>query len=106
MQEQKTVQENTELSFIEFKKTVLNDYRIGRISREARQRQVGIWVLQATAMPTILVETGYITNPEEDEYLNSVDGQQEICNAIAQAVAHYKTALETNSFRNIVENTQ
>jgi N-acetylmuramoyl-L-alanine amidase len=80
--------------------------KVGRISREARQRQVGIWVLQATAMPSILVETGYITNPEEEDYLNSVDGQQEICNAIAQAVAHYKTALETNSFRNIVENTQ
>ena len=80
--------------------------KIGRISREARQRQVGIWVLQATAMPSILVETGYITNPEEEDYLNSVDGQQEICNAITQAVAHYKTALETNSFRNITDDTQ
>lgn len=75
--------------------------KIGRISREARQRQVGIWVLQATAMPSILVETGYITNPEEEDYLNSVDGQQQICNAITQAIQHYKTALETNSFQTI-----
>ncbi len=35
MQQDKTVQENTELSFVEFKKTVLGDYKIGRISREA-----------------------------------------------------------------------
>lgn len=80
--------------------------KVGRISREARQRQVGIWVLQATAMPSILVETGYITNPEEEDYLNSIDGQQEICDAIARAVQHYKLALETNSFHNLSDNTQ
>jgi N-acetylmuramoyl-L-alanine amidase len=75
--------------------------KIGRTSREAKQRGVGIWVLQATNMPSILVETGFISNPEEEEYLNSVDGQQQICNAIANAVQHYKTALETNSFQTI-----
>ena len=36
--------------------------RAGRVDRDVRQRGVGIWVLQATAMPSILVETGYITN--------------------------------------------
>ncbi|HEY2726074.1 MAG TPA: N-acetylmuramoyl-L-alanine amidase [Parafilimonas sp.] len=75
--------------------------KIGRTSREAKQRGVGIWVLQATNMPSILVETGFISNPEEEDYLNSVDGQQQICNAITNAVQHYKTALETNSFQTI-----
>jgi N-acetylmuramoyl-L-alanine amidase len=75
--------------------------KIGRTSREARQRGVGIWVLQATNMPSILVETGFISNPEEEDYLNSVDGQQQICNAITNAVQHYKTALETNNFQTI-----
>ena len=75
--------------------------KIGRTSRGAKQRQVGIWVLQATAMPSILVETGYITNPQEEDYLNSVDGQQQICDAISNAVQHYKTALETNNFQTI-----
>lgn len=73
----------------------------GRISREARQRQVGIWVLQATAMPSILVETGYITNPEEENYLNSDKGQDEVSAAIVSAVKRYRVALETNSFRNL-----
>jgi N-acetylmuramoyl-L-alanine amidase len=75
--------------------------KIGRASRGAKQRQVGIWVLQATAMPSILVETGYITNPQEEDYLNSIDGQQQICDAITKAVQHYKVALETNTFQTI-----
>ena len=80
--------------------------KIGRTSREAKQRGVGIWVLQATNMPSILVETGFISNPEEEDYLNSVDGQQQICNAIGNAVQHYKTALETNSFQTIPTDSQ
>ncbi len=75
--------------------------KIGRTSREAKQRGVGIWVLQATAMPSILVETGFISNPQDEDYLNSVDGQQQICDAITRAVQHYKVALETNAFQTI-----
>ena len=80
--------------------------KIGRTSREAKQRGVGIWVLQATAMPSILVETGFISNPEDEDYLNSVDGQQQICDAITNAVTHYKTALETNTFQTISPDSQ
>lgn len=66
----------------------------GRATRDALQRQVGIWVLQATAMPSILVETGYITNPEEEEYLNSPKGQQETADVITKAVLRYRYSLE------------
>ncbi len=68
--------------------------KAGRISREARQRQVGIWVLQAVAMPAILVETGFISNPEEEDYLNSDKGQEELCLAIVNALKRYKHSLE------------
>jgi len=68
--------------------------KVGRISREARQRQVGIWVLQATAMPSILVETGYISNPKEEDYLNSKKGQQEVADAIVRALIRYRNSLE------------
>jgi N-acetylmuramoyl-L-alanine amidase len=48
----------------------------GRLSGGAMQRNdEGIWVLQATGMPSILVETGFITNEEEEKYLNSDAGQ-------------------------------
>lgn len=67
---------------------------VGRAIRGALQRQVGIWVLQAVAMPSILVETGYITNPEEEDYLNSEQGQQETADAITKAVQRYRYSLE------------
>jgi N-acetylmuramoyl-L-alanine amidase len=68
--------------------------KAGRISGGPHQRQVGIWVLQATAMPSILVETGFITNPQEEDYLNSESGQLEIAQCITNAVKNYTAWLE------------
>jgi N-acetylmuramoyl-L-alanine amidase len=66
----------------------------GRVSRGVKQRRVGIWVLQATAMPSILVETGYISHRPEEDYLNSEKGQQDIAEAVTNAVKKYKEAQE------------
>lgn len=75
--------------------TVEEEFRkVGRISREVKQRQVGIWVLQATAMPSILIEAGYISNPEEEDYMNSEKGQDEIVSAIIKALIRYQKALQ------------
>ena len=68
--------------------------KVGRTSRGQQQRQVGIWVLQATAMPSVLVETGYITNREEEDYLNSEKGQDEISECIVNALRGYISWLE------------
>jgi len=69
--------------------------KVGRISRGARQRnEKGIWVLQATAMPSVLVELGFISNPDEEDYLNSANGQEEAANCIYKAVKRYKEELE------------
>lgn len=68
--------------------------KVGRVDRDVRQRSVGIWVLQATAMPSILVETGYITNRSEEDYLNSKAGQGEIAGCIIKAVKTYIAWLE------------
>lgn len=68
--------------------------KVGRISREAKQRQKGIWVLQAVAMPAVLVETGFISNPEEEDYLNSEQGQKEICEVLVKSLKRYKYSLE------------
>ena len=66
----------------------------GRAALGVSQRQKGIWVLQATNMPAILIETGFINNPEDEKYLNSEEGQQELAEAITKAVIKYKAQVE------------
>lgn len=76
--------------------TMVND-EISKTDRPAlgvNQRQTGIWVLQATNMPAILIETGFINNPDDERYLNSEAGQQELAESITAAVIRYKNQLE------------
>lgn len=53
-------------------------------------RQAGFLVLRATSMPSVLIELGFISNKEEEKYLNNSDNQAKICKAIYQAFADYK----------------
>ncbi|WP_276485470.1 N-acetylmuramoyl-L-alanine amidase family protein [Paraflavitalea pollutisoli] len=69
----------------------------GRESRGVKQRnEKGIWVLQATAMPSILVETGFISHRPDEDYLNSTKGQEEIATQVMNAIKRYKLATEGN----------
>ncbi|MFT4093798.1 MAG: N-acetylmuramoyl-L-alanine amidase [Niabella sp.] len=62
----------------------------GRNSRGVQQRNhKGIWVLQATGMPSILVEMGFISNNEDQAYLMSEEGQNTIVQDIVNAVKVY-----------------
>jgi N-acetylmuramoyl-L-alanine amidase len=58
-------------------------------------------VLQAVAMPAVLIETGFISNPEDEEYLNSETGQNEICEVITKSLIRYKFSLENQQKKNI-----
>ncbi|MES1216426.1 MAG: N-acetylmuramoyl-L-alanine amidase [Bacteroidota bacterium] len=75
-------------------------FKAGRTSRGQQQRQVGIWVLQATAMPSVLIETGYLTNKDEEDYLNSPEGQKEISLSVVEAVKTYISWLNKNQVNN------
>jgi len=68
----------------------------GRTSRGVKQRNhLGIWVLQATGMPSVLVEIGFISNKEEEEYINSDKGQEEIVEALVNSFRAYKLKTES-----------
>jgi N-acetylmuramoyl-L-alanine amidase len=70
----------------------------GRVSRGVKQRNdEGIWVLQATAMPSVLIEIGFISNKEEEEYINSDKGQSEIVDDVLNAFRAYKQKQESKS---------
>ena len=57
-------------------------------------RQAGLVVLWNCSMPSILIETGFITNPSEEIFLNSENGQNIIASAIYRAVKKYKYETE------------
>jgi len=59
--------------------------------------QKNLHVLRMNAMPSVLIETGFINHPEESHYLASEKGQDEIAENIYKAVIDYKKAIDRKS---------
>lgn len=69
-----------------------------KLKRNNRKvKQAGFIVLHQTFMPSVLVETGFLTNKNEGAYLNSTKGQIEMGTAIANAILQYKGATQINT---------
>lgn len=65
------------------------------INRNSRGvKQAPFMVLWRSKMPSILIETGFISNKKERDYLISEDGQNELALAIAKSVEQYKKQVE------------
>ncbi len=74
---------------------MIQDNFSGKLKRNNRKvKQAGFIVLHQTFMPSVLVETGFLTNNSEGAYLNSKAGQSEIGTAIAEAIVKYKSAVQ------------
>lgn len=59
--------------------------------------QAGFLVLRETSMPSVLIELGYITNPNEEAYLLSSNGSSMLAQSIYQAFVNYKANKKTSS---------
>lgn len=69
-----------------------------KLKRNDRKvKQAGFIVLHQTFMPSVLVETGFLTNKSEGAYLNSKKGQEEMAGAIAEAIIAYRKNMITHS---------
>jgi len=66
----------------------------GRYNRGVKQ--AGFLVLWRTTMPALLCETGFLTNPTEEKYLASPEGQDKIAGNIFNAVKAYKIEAESD----------
>ncbi|MCK8481418.1 N-acetylmuramoyl-L-alanine amidase family protein [Psychroserpens algicola] len=64
-------------------------------------KQAGFWVLHNTYMPSVLVETGFLTYKKEGSYLNSKTGQSKMSKSITDAILDYKKQLDLNVGENI-----
>ena len=69
--------------------------KTGRNDLGVWQREKGLWVLHATQMPAVLIETGFIANYDDERYLNSDKGQEEIAEAITKALLKYRKLVES-----------
>lgn len=65
---------------------------LGRFDRGVKQ--AGFWVLWKTTMPSILVELGFISNPDEEKYMNSEIGQENLSRMLYNSFVEYKSQYE------------
>ena len=66
-----------------------------RANRKSRGvKQAPFYVISRTNMPSILIECGFLTNPQEEEFLHSDLGQDYIASAIFRAFRSYKESVE------------
>jgi N-acetylmuramoyl-L-alanine amidase len=81
----------------------IEDNFAGKLKRKSRGiKQASLWVMHNTYMPSVLIETGFITNKKEGAYLNSKSGQANIATAIKDAILAYKKELDQNVGSNIL----
>ena len=71
--------------------------RVGRIDRGVKQ--AGFLVISYTSMPSVLVELGFLTNADEEDYLQTIKGQDYLASAIYRAFKEYKATLEGTDVR-------
>lgn len=81
-------------SSLKFAEKVENQFRAKAGRRSHGVKQAGFWVLWRTTMPSVLIETGFLTNPQEEKFLGSNEGQDAIAASIFRAFREYKTQME------------
>ncbi len=71
-----------------------------RVQRDNRGvHQAGFYVLWSASMPSVLVELGFLTNPQEARFLNSDRGQTLLASGVFRAVRDYKQVYEKGIYR-------
>lgn len=65
-------------------------------------KQAGFYVLYKTTMPSILAEIGFISNPDEEKFLNSSKGQEIVASSLFKAFSEYKVDMEDSEAEEFV----
>lgn len=75
---------------------LLNSFNGGHIRKlSGGVGGAGFMVLVGAMMPAVLIELGFISNPEDEEYMMTARGQQDLAERVSKAVARYKEAVHS-----------
>jgi len=77
-----------------FGQFVENQYATHANRKSRGVKQAGFVVLKATTMPSVLLEIGFLSNREEENFLKTFSGQQKIAESIFQGFTSYKKKME------------
>lgn len=80
---------------IQFGDMLNTEFRDTDGRRTAGVKEQGVLVLQQSGMPGLLIETGFINNPDDERYLNSNEGQNAIVQSIIRAIKKYRDNLNS-----------
>lgn len=58
----------------------------------SKDRRFNLYVLRYTNMPGVLIETGFLSHKQEEEFLNSENGQEIVASAIFRGIRNFLTA--------------
>ena len=86
--------QNQSISFAEKVQSQFRE-RVGR--RDRGVKMAPFLVLHQTTMPSVLIETGFLTNKAEESFLKSEIGQDYMASAMYRAFKEYKNELEAKS---------
>ncbi len=100
------IQDKNMAQSVGFASMVQNEFKTRCKRIDKGVHQAGFLVLKETAMPSILIELGFISTQEEERYLNSHTGQQNMANGIYKAFIEYKNAHELRIAQNKKETTK
>ena len=90
---------------IEFAARIQNKFvTLGRSNRGVRQ--AGFLVLYKTTMPSVLIETGFLTNVDEEKFLADSANQVKMANSIFEAFNEYKLYYENANQSVVIEKTE
>jgi N-acetylmuramoyl-L-alanine amidase len=79
---------------LQFAHKVQQNIQKNEILKNRGVKEAGFLVLWKTSMPSVLIETGFITNPNDKQFLHSTEGQQKMAHSIFHAVKDYKRSYE------------
>jgi N-acetylmuramoyl-L-alanine amidase len=96
MQQNQYLDQSIQLAKLMESRFVREDNQLNRGSKQA-----GFIVLYKTSMPSVLVEVGFISNPDEEQYIANETGQTKIAANLANAFADYKLKYESGAIKQV-----